>query len=139
MRNSFKFLFAALVVCTSLATLVAQQHPQKPGKWQITAEMEVPGAGKMPPVTQEICVTEADLADPAKAAFIDPKLGCKVSDTKTKGNTVSYAFDCPAQQMKGTGSVTFSGETFTGETKLKMGGQDVSSKQTGKWLGACSK
>jgi hypothetical protein len=138
-RNSLRFLFLGLVAATSFATVVAQQHPQKPGKWQVTVEMEVPGAGKMPPVTQEVCVTEADLADPAKAAFIDPKLGCKVSDTKTKGNTFSYTFDCPAQQMTGTGSITFSGETFTGDTKLKMAGQDVSSKQTGKWLGTCSK
>ena len=139
MRNSLKFLFVALVGATSFATVVAQKHPQKPGKWQVTVEMEVSGAGKMPPVTQEVCVTEADLADPAKAAFIDPKLVCKVSDTKTKGNTFSYTFDCPAQQMTGTGTITFSGETFTGDTKLKMAGQDVSSKQTGKWLGTCSK
>jgi len=138
-RRSLKILFVALVACTSFATLIASQSPQKPGKWQITVEMDIPGAGKMPPVTQEVCLTESDLADPNKAAFMDPKSGCKVTDPKTKGNTFSYSFDCPAQQIKGSGTMTFSGETLSGETKLKMGGQDVTSKQTGKWLGTCAK
>ena len=139
MRTSLKVLFAALIAVTSFATLVAQQHPQKPGKWQVTVEMEMPGGGKMQPVIQEICVTEADLADPNKAAFLDPKLGCKVSDPKTKDKTVSFEFDCPSQQMKGNGSITFTGDTFTGETKLLMAGQQVIAKQTGKWLSTCTK
>jgi hypothetical protein len=123
----------------SLATVVAQQHPQKPGKWQITVEMEMPGGGKMPPVTQEVCVTEEDLADPSKAAMTDPKSGCKVSDYKTKGSTATYNIDCPAQQMKGKGTMTFAGETLTGDVKLSMGGQEIATKYTGKWLGTCSK
>ena len=139
MRTSLKVLFAALIAVTSLATLVAQQHPQKPGKWQVTVEMEMPGGGKMQPITQEVCVTEADLADPSKAAFMDPKLGCKVTEPKTKGKTVSFAFDCPSQQMKGTGNLVFDGDTFTGETKLLMAGQEMTAKQTGKWLSTCSK
>ena len=140
MRTSLKVLFAALIAATSYATLVAQQqHPQKPGKWQVTVEMEMPGGGKMQPITQEICVTEADLADPAKAGFLDPKLGCKVSDPKTKGKTVSFEFDCPSQQMKGNGTITFDGDTFSGETKLLMAGQPITAKQTGKWLSTCSK
>ena len=139
MRISVKVLFAALVAVTSLATLVAQQHPQKPGKWQVTVEMEMPNGGKMQPITQEVCVTEADLADPSKAAFMDPKLGCKVSEPKTKGKTVSFAFDCPTQQMKGTGNITFDGDTFAGETKLLMAGQQMTARQTGKWLSTCSK
>lgn len=139
MRRPVTALFAALIVVTSFGTLVAQKHPQKPGKWQVVVEMEVPGGGKMAPVTQEICVTEADLADPSKAAFLDPKLGCKVNDPKTKGSTVSFAFDCPTQQMSGVGTITFSGDTFAGETKLKMAGQEMTAKQSGKWLSACTK
>lgn len=139
MRTPVKALFAAFITATSLATLVAQQHPQKPGKWQITVEMEMPGGGKMPPVTQEICVTEADLADPAKATLTDPKSGCKVSDYKTKGSTATYNIDCPAQKMTGSGTMTFAGDTLTGDVKLKMGGQEVATKYTGKWLSTCSK
>lgn len=140
MRTPVKVLFVALIAATSLATLVAQQpHPQKPGKWQITVEMEMPGGGKMPPVTQEVCVTEADLADPNKAAMTDPKSGCKVTDYKTKGSTATYNIDCPAQQMKGSGTMTFAGETLTGDVKLSMGGQEIATKYSGKWLSTCSK
>jgi hypothetical protein len=138
-RNSVKILLAVLVSATSLATVVAQQHPQKPGKWQITVEMEMPGAGKLPPVTQDLCFTEADLADPSKATLTDEKSGCKVSDYKIKGNTATYNIDCPAQQMKGTGSMTFSGETLTGDAKMKVGTAEVTSRYTGKWISTCSK
>ena len=139
MRTPVRVLFAALIAAASYATLVAQQHPQKPGKWQITVEMEMPGGAKMPPVTQEVCVTEEDLADPSKATMTDPKSGCKVSDYKTKGSTATYNIDCPAQQMKGKGTMTFAGDTLTGDVKLTMGGQEIATKYTGKWLSTCSK
>jgi hypothetical protein len=122
-----------------LGTVAAQQHPQKPGKWQIAVEMEMPGAGKMPPVTQDVCLTEADLADPNKAALTDPASGCKVSDYKIKGTTTTYSIECPALQMKGNGTMTFTGETLAGEAKLSVAGQDIVTKYSGKWLGTCSK
>lgn len=140
MRTSFNYLCAALLAVTSVATLVGAQHPQKPGKWQITVQMEMPGtAMKMPPVTSDICVTEEDLADPNKAVPNDPASGCKVTDHRVKGNVMSWGVDCPAQQMTGTGEITFAGDTFTGDVKLNMAGQEMASKYSGKWLGACTK
>jgi hypothetical protein len=41
--------------------------------------------------------------------------------------------------MKGSGSMTFAGETLTGEAKLSLGGQNILTKYSGKWLGTCSK
>lgn len=138
MRTSLKVLFAALVGVSSIATLVAWQHPQKPGKWEIKVEMDM-GGQKMPPVTQQVCVTEADLADPSKAVMSDPKSGCTVSDYKLKGNTATYKLSCPAQQLTGTGEMTYAGDTLAGSVKMTMGAQELSSKYTGKWLGTCSK
>lgn len=139
MRTPVRILFVGLIAATLLGTVAAQQHPQKPGRWQITVEMEMPGAGKMSPVTQEVCLTEADLADPNKAALTDPNSGCKISDYKIKGSTTTYSIECPTLQMKGSGSMTFAGETLTGEAKLSLGGQNILTKYSGKWLGTCSK
>ena len=138
MRTSLKVLFLALVAITSAATLVARQHPQKPGKWQIKMEVDMPGM-KMPPMTQEICMTEADLADPKKAAMSDPKSGCSVTDYKVKGNTATWKLDCPQQGMKGSGESTFAGDTMSGSVKVTASGQEINTKYTGTWLGTCSK
>jgi hypothetical protein len=86
-----------------------------------------------------VCLTEADLADPNKAALTDPNSGCKISDYKIKGTTTTYNIECPALQMKGNGTMTFAGETLTGEAKLSIGGQNILTKYSGKWLGTCSK
>ena len=141
MRKTFNWMFAALFAVTSLAVAgAAQQHPQKPGKWQVKVEMEMPGMPmKMPPVTTEICVTEADLADPQKAVPNDPKMDCKVSDYATKGKTVSWAVACPKQQLTGKGEITFDGEKYTGTVDMKMGEQAMSAKYTGTWMGTCTK
>jgi len=116
------------------------QSPQKPGKWQMTIEMAMPGMPmKISPITTDVCLTEKDLADPQKAVPVDPKSDCTVSDYKVKGKTTSWSLSCPKQQMKGTGEITYAGDTYTGAMHMKMGEQEMNSKYSGKWLGACTK
>jgi hypothetical protein len=132
-------------VCVlSLAAIAAGaqtfKSPQKPGKWQIKMEMDVPGVPmKLPPITTEVCLTEADLSDPQKSVPTDPKSDCKVADYKVKDSTVSWSVDCPKQKTKGSGEITYAGDTFTGAMKMKMGEQEMATKYSGKWLAACTK
>jgi hypothetical protein len=136
MRN----LFVALIAVTTAAVAIAAQNPQKPGKWQVKMEMEMPGMPmKMPPITTEICLTEADIADPQKSVPKDPKSDCTVSDHKIKDNTVSWKMACPKQNMTGSGEITYEGDTYTGAVKMKMGDREMSTKYTGKWIGTCTK
>jgi hypothetical protein len=140
-RKSFNLLFASLFALTSLAVAgAAQQHPQKPGKWQVKVEMEIPGMPQKPPAqTMEVCVTEADLKDPEKLLSSMPNSDCKISDYKVKDQTVSYNLSCPSQQLTASGEMKYTGDVFEGTMKTKMGAQEMTAKYTGKWLSTCTK
>ena len=131
------------VIAFAAAVVGAQsgiKSPQKPGKWQIKMEMEMPGMPmKLPPITTEVCLTEAELADPQKSVPNDPKSDCKVGDYKVKGNTVSWNVDCPKQKMKGEGEITVTDDTYTGQMNMLMDQRKMLMKYSGKYLGACTK
>ena len=137
-----KLIPVVCLIAVAAAVVAAQpaRSPQKPGKWQIKMEMEIPGMPmKMPPITTEVCLTEAELADPQKAVPNDPKSDCKVGDYKVKGNIVSWTVDCPKQKMKGEGEITFTDDSYTGNMKMTMDQRQMSTKYSGKYLGACTK
>jgi hypothetical protein len=138
MRKLIPLLCALAVVTVAAQT---PKSPQKPGKWQVTLEMDMPGMPmKMKPITSEVCVTEQDLVDPQKNVPNDPKSKCAVTDYKVKGNTVTWTVNCPEQQMTGTGEMTYEGDTYTGHMKMTVAGREMTQKYTGKWLGAaCTK
>ena len=55
-----------LVLCGALMLAVAGSafaaNPQKPGKWNVKMQMEIPGMPfKMPPINVDVCLTEEDL------------------------------------------------------------------------------
>jgi hypothetical protein len=137
MRKYVLFVLAALMVC---GTVFAAEHPQKPGKWQVKMQMEMPGMPfKMPPITTEVCLTAEDLQNPDKAVPNDQKSKCTVSDYKVNGNTVTWTIDCPKDKTHGTGEITYTDSSYTGTMKMTVGEQEMSTKYTGKWLGECKK
>ena len=141
MRKSLPYVVALLLAMSLASFAFAADHPpQKPGKWRISVEMEMPGMPmKMPPITREMCVTEDDIKDPQKTVPNDPKNPCKVGDYKVEGNKVSWTIDCPKQKTTSVGEMTFEPESYTGSTKMKIGDQEMTQKYTGKWLGTCDK
>lgn len=139
MRKSVFVVLVALCVM-SFSAAAADVSPQKPGKWQVKMQMEMPGMPvKMPPITVNVCLTEEDLADPQKAVPNDPKSDCKVSDYEIDGNTVTWSMSCPKQNMTGEGEITYDGESYDGRMNMKMGEQEMKMKYSGKWMGACTK
>ncbi|HVG22681.1 MAG TPA: DUF3617 domain-containing protein [Thermoanaerobaculia bacterium] len=141
MRKFVPYVFAAVIGFIAVVPAGAAENPHKPGKWQIAMQMEMPGMPfKIPAIKTEVCLTEEDLKDPQKAVPNDPKSKCTISDYKVDGNTVSWSVDCPKQNTKGTGEVTFTDENnYSGFTKMTVGEQEMKTKYTGKWLGNCSK
>ena len=140
MRKSAPYVFAALAAVALVFPAAAAENPGKAGKWQIKMEMEIPGMPvKMPPITTEICLTEEDLKDPQKAVPNDPKSKCTIGDYKVDGKKVTWTVDCPKQNMKGNGEVTYTENAYTGWTKMTVGEQEMKSKYSGKWLGECKK
>jgi hypothetical protein len=139
MRKTLQYVLAAVVVL-SFASLAQAAGPQKAGKWRLTIEMEMAGMPmKIPPITRDICVTEEDAKDPQKAVPNDPKSGCKINDYKVEGNKVSWTIDCPKQKTTGSGEITYTENSYSGWTKMKVQDHDMTQKYAGKWLGACDK
>ncbi|HEX7706009.1 MAG TPA: DUF3617 family protein [Thermoanaerobaculia bacterium] len=139
MKNFARCLVAVAALAVVLP-MTAAEHPQKPGKWQVKMEMEMPGMPvKVPPMTIDICLTEEDLKDPEKSLPKDPKSDCKVNDYKIDGNTVSWKMECPKEKVKGEGKITFTDTTYNGTMSMQMGEQAMKTKYSGKWMGACTK
>lgn len=132
-----------LIVCVTLLLVAGSAlaaSPQKPGKWNVKMQMEMPGMPfKMPPVNFEICLTEEDLKDPEKSVPKDPKSSCKVGDYQVDGNTVTWTMDCPKEKMKGNGKITYTDTSYTGSMDMTVGEQEMSTKYTGTWKGECKK
>ena len=125
---------------TSLAQ--AEDRPQKPGNWEVSMQMEIPGMPfKMPPIKTQVCVTEEDLNDPASAVPKDKNnKDCKVSDYKVDGNTVTWKMVCTGKTKgEGEGEITFSEDAYEGTMRFKMEDTEMTTKYKGKYLGACKK
>lgn len=133
-----KLALCAVAVLAIAGTAVA--GPQKPGKWQIKMEMEIPGMPmKLPPVNTTVCLTEEDVNDPQKSLPKDPKADCKIGDYKVDGNKVTWTVNCPKQNTTGSGEITYTDTTYTGHMDMKVGEQEMKMKYSGKLLGGCEK
>ncbi len=140
MRKTALYVLAVLVVLTAVMPAGAAENPQKPGKWKVTLQMEMPGIPvKIPPVTTDVCLTEEDLKDPQKSVPNDPKSDCKIGDYEVDGNSVTWTMTCAKQNMTGTGEITYTDSSYTGSMKMTVGEQEMNTRYSGKWLGACTK
>jgi hypothetical protein len=131
-------LFAA-IAALALPLVATAASPQKAGRWETTVEMEMPGLPtKVPPMTNAICVSKEDAEHPENAL---PKAsaGCKVTDYKIDGNTVTWSMQCNNQHgaITGKGKIVYSGDTYAGTMDMTMGDQAMHAKYTGKYKGAC--
>ena len=109
----------ALLVVALAAALVpdaSAQHPMRPGNWEVSMQMEMPGMPmQMPPMKATQCVTAEQLKAPEKAVPTGPGKNpndCKVSDYKVSGNTVTWSMVCAGPEpMSGSSSAIWAGLT----------------------------
>jgi hypothetical protein len=135
-----KKVFVFSILCLLLAALQAWGLDLNPGKYEITTKVEMKGmAGGMPPRTSTQCITKQEPV-PVDSANSQ---GCKITDMKVKGNTVTYTMECEQQGMKikTTGEMTYMGDSFEGTSITDMGpaagGMKVKTKISGKRVGKC--
>jgi hypothetical protein len=137
MRKHMLWAAVAMLVLPMVATAAA---PQKPGRWETTVQMEMPGMDvQLPPMTTAVCLTKEDVANPDKALPKASDAGCTVSDYKVTGNTATWAMKCATPQgaMTGKGSITYSDAAYTGSMDLTVSEQQLHAKLTGKFKGEC--
>ena len=135
---TFRKVTLIAAVCVLALPFTASAKNMKPGKWSMTFEMSGgngPMAGHQ--FTMERCITpqEASSNEPPKARQDSQ---CKVADIKVDGNTVSWKLTC-AQGVSGEGSATYSGDSYSGVSHIKMNGAEFTQKFSGKYVGPCEK
>jgi hypothetical protein len=140
-RKSFStFVLGAAVT----VTVAAQQSPIRPGNWEVTMQMEMPGMNvQMPEMKTTHCVTAEDLKrDPSSGlpmGMNDPKNPCKISDYKDVGGNISWKMTCSgAQPMTGSGEMVVKDDAYTGLIAMDSPRGVMTMKTTGKRLGACT-
>ena len=141
-RNVF-----TVIGLTALAGVAHGAAPNMPeGLWEITSKMEMPGMPmNMPPQTMQRCYTQKDFNEPQKMGPPDPSgTKCETSDYKLQGNTATWKMACKGEDaMTGTGSVTYTGNAYSGVNKMEMtrGGKtmNMTLNHSGKYLGPCKK
>ena len=125
-KEVLPMLRKSAVVFLSLCYLVLFFNPAwgldfKPGMYKITSSVEMPGmpAGSVPPQTITQCLTELDPV-PNKDVSGQP---CNIKDMNQKGNTITWKMECEQQGQKMTsdGQIQYSGDSFEGTIKTKMG------------------
>lgn len=130
----------AVVLSVLLPAAVFAAEGMRPGMWETTTTMDMPGMPmKMAPTTVKHCYTAEEVKDQKKV--ISSNKDCTVTDVKRSGNKVTWKMKCTGQNPG-----TFSGETvFSGDSYVStmqresQGGQgmSVNMKVEGKRVGNC--
>jgi hypothetical protein len=133
---------SGVFIVVALTLAFGQRIDLRPGKYEVTAEMESPDM-KMQPHKGTQCITAEQLKDVSKA-FLDPEFAkeCKVSDLKVDGNKVTFRSDCNQGGVQATGhaEVTFARESYTVVMTTKSStGHSMTIKQNAKWIAECTK
>lgn len=118
----------------------------KPGKYEVTVKMEMPGSPVAIPETRSsFCVTPKDAEDDKSLAQRSQREGsdCKVTDWKMDGNKSSWTMECTGKQkMKGSGEMVFSTDGYESTMKMhieeaKRGPMDMTQHMKAKRVGDC--
>lgn len=137
-------VITGLLCLASFATPTAQQHPMRPGSWEVTGQMSM-GGKQMPPMTNTQCVTPEQLKQAEEGGMPagwtnGPQGNCKVSDYKVAGGNVTWKMTCSGQMaMTGDGQMQFKGDTYTGTMTMTMPQGTMTMNASGKRVGDCAK
>lgn len=133
-----KKLALTLVVC-SLPALAFAASPAKPGKWEMTMQMEMPGM-TLPARSHTYCLTKEEAENPEKLAPQQQRQNadCQRTDFKVDGHTVTWKVECKSG-THGEGKITYTSDSFNGSMHMTMPNGEMNAKYSGKYLGACDK
>jgi len=137
MKKTFVLIAICVSVCSVATAADAPKNPMKPGKWEITTQMDMPGM-QMPPRTFTKCITKEDAANVESAI---PRgrndASCTLSDVKVDGNTVSWKMNCEERKVSGEGKITYENDAYSGEMHMKTPDHEMTIKHSGKRVGDC--
>ena len=133
-RQLWVALLAGTVLSVSAPALAADM--MKPGLWEVTTTVQMPGMPfQPPPQTMRHCYT----AQEVKEEPVPKNNDCKITDLKSSGNKVSWKLECKGEMAgKGEGEMVYQGDSaYEGKTKMQTQGMTITSRYKGKRLGDC--
>lgn len=119
-----------------LPSTLPAAETMKPGLWEITTRMEMPGMPfQPPPQTMRHCYTEQEVKEEPVPKGND----CKITDLKTSGNKTSWKIECKGEMAgKGEGEMTYLGDSaYEGKSRMQTQGMTMTSSYKGKRIGEC--
>jgi Protein of unknown function (DUF3617) len=129
----------------------------KPGQWEFTSQMQMPGGAQLPPGMQAPSGTSMQpgagmrstyraCIDSERAVPSDPRGACKIDNVRRSGATVSWTGTCTTAQgaVRSEGVARYSGDTMQATLTTQVpgaAGQVMKTTQhiTGHYLGACTR
>ena len=130
------FAISAILLLSASIVFAGSDVNMNEGLWEITSEVKMSGMS-MPPSTHTQCITKDDLV-PQKA---QPGQECQVTNIQCQGDTVTWEIECSGQGrlMKGTGRITYNGDSFVGQMKMTMPdqGMKITTNMKGRRIGDC--
>ena len=134
-----KLLVVSMILFATVSFSFAGSKPNvKTGKWEVTTRMEIPGMQmNMPPMTHTQCITENDYVPQTS----QPGEECEITKTRVSGDTVTWAMHCRGEggEMRGTGTVTYRGDSFEGKISMSVApsGMSMTIHTNGRRIGDC--
>ena len=128
----------------------------KPGQWEFTSQLQMPGMPHLPPGVPSrpnvqmpqggMASTYRACVDSDRAVPSDPRGGCKVEHVQRNGGTVSWTGTCTTAQgtVRSEGVAHYSGDTMQADLTTQVpgaNGQTLKTTQriTGRYVGACAR
>lgn len=125
-----------LVFFLILPAAAPAAETMKPGLWEITASIEMPGLPfQPPPQTMRHCYTAEDV----KQEPVPADENCRVTEFKSVGNKITWKLECTGEMAgTGEGEIIFQGDSsYEGKATLQAQGMRLTTKYKGKRLGEC--
>ena len=135
-------LLAALFIILLSVSFSFAELDMRDGLWEITVKMDMPGMPmQMPPMTHTQCITKKDII-PQKP---EKNQDCKIINSKTSGNTVSWTIQCRDKDgttAESSGKVTYKKDKFDGTIYMTVnqpgqGKMKMTQHMSGKRIGEC--
>lgn len=108
----------------------------KPGLWEITTTMEMPGMPFQPPAQS---VRHCYTAEEVRERPVPQDDQCRITGLKTVGSTTSWKFECRGEMAgKGEGEITYRGDTaYEGKSRMQVEGMTMTTSYQGRRIGDC--
>jgi hypothetical protein len=126
---------ALLAVALVAAALASAQSSVRPGQYEVTASMRMPGEASATEYTELDCISEEEASDLQSTLLeLVSEDTCGASNIESSPGKLSFDSDC--EGILSHADITFTEETISFVLTVTANGQTSTSTSHAKWIGA---